>query len=849
MNKKLLFALLFFFLLSFGLASAGTAPRATDTQAYWALEDLTDSSGNGNSLSNNGATSGASGIINESYSFDGSNDYIRSTISSVNAETISLWFKTDSNYGTSTATHRGVMSFDSNIGGLYFGNRWSGDNEIISIETTNGEGDGWSSSAIGSSTISNGNWYHLVLKWTGNDYELWINGNNKGTPDKDNPYRDSVSTVLTLNNLSLGYVEYNPGVGYFDGVIDEVAIFDTALTSSEIGYLYASGSPDSNQQYPYGVGSNISITITDQWDSSAVNNINVTIDGTTYQNATGNVVYTDIAANASITNDILVEASDYFARTFAAETMETKTLSVYQSEITMGARSLVSNSSVTVNFTIDGQQATTYNLKAGSYTATVEPTGSYYDTSHDFNVAALDNRTEYAYVHDTVVNLSVVNARTGSLINGTKSGYVYNVANDYNVSFNFSGSNTTLQLEQGLQYEFNLDPVSGYAKNQGLDFTFTPDNSTENVDFQIYENNSIQFYFRDGSDNTLISNPVNATLSNSNQTYNFNTSSGSFFLDQIQGGTYTLISNTADFSESEILVTVFNNEYQTVNVVFGAGLQSKQFNVIDNLDDPVSGVVLTFTTNLNGSTVTVAQEITDFSGSIQVLLDDNTQYDFTAVKSGYNTFSGKVTPFQSLYTVNIESVGSRRYVSVYDDVIIAYNLTYDNSTQSAEAYFDVVSQKGSIQYWGMNTSYDGTIYTQNNSGSPSGGSVSFTINNMNLSEQSTVSIDYWFKAVNHSRVDFTESYKLLVSDTNTITTWDLSALPDGTKAFISMFVIVLFSASGLIITRRMFAGALLGFVGIMLCYAVGLLGLLFSVFSSAILIITIIADIRTGENR
>jgi len=49
--------------------AAGTAPNSIGTEAYWKLETGADATGNGNTLTNSGATSGSTGIIDDCYSF------------------------------------------------------------------------------------------------------------------------------------------------------------------------------------------------------------------------------------------------------------------------------------------------------------------------------------------------------------------------------------------------------------------------------------------------------------------------------------------------------------------------------------------------------------------------------------------------------------------------------------------------------------------------------------------------------------------------------------------------------------------------------------------------------------
>ena len=96
--------------------------------------------------------------------------------------------------------------------------------------------DGVSASSLDTdgAVIANGTWYHVAASYDGNYQKIYINGT-------------LVKTSSDLNTvLSSGTSNYWIGLStaqYFRGLIDEVAIWNDALTSSEITALFNSGDP------------------------------------------------------------------------------------------------------------------------------------------------------------------------------------------------------------------------------------------------------------------------------------------------------------------------------------------------------------------------------------------------------------------------------------------------------------------------------------------------------------------------------------------------------------------------------------------------------------------------------
>lgn len=88
-KKIFIYLLVFLSLFSLGFSILN------DSIGYWALEDLTDSSGNNISLTNYGAIFTTAGKINGTYGLDGINDYLESDDLTISlTSSVSLWFKT-----------------------------------------------------------------------------------------------------------------------------------------------------------------------------------------------------------------------------------------------------------------------------------------------------------------------------------------------------------------------------------------------------------------------------------------------------------------------------------------------------------------------------------------------------------------------------------------------------------------------------------------------------------------------------------------------------------------------------------------------------------------------------------
>jgi len=203
--------------------------------AYYKLDNSAeDETTNANDGTWNGTEQYAFGRYGQAAVFNGSSSYIQADgifSSSPSAMSASVWFKTtvDGNIldigDSSVSTAQNRIFFNS--GSL-----------IVSI---NGGGGGFAStSATG---LQDGNWHHIVAVWDDgtvtNGIKMYIDGAT--TPTAQGNSTQSFTSALNLfigANDNRG-ASVSPSIRqYFNGSIDQVRIYSTALTSSQVTELY-----------------------------------------------------------------------------------------------------------------------------------------------------------------------------------------------------------------------------------------------------------------------------------------------------------------------------------------------------------------------------------------------------------------------------------------------------------------------------------------------------------------------------------------------------------------------------------------------------------------------------------
>lgn len=192
--------------------------------AYYALSTTNDSHGTYNLYTNGGAMVFVPGINGNAYDVSVGNVYMRGTTAfpGLNSAsyTVSAWF-----VATNIAVTQTIACWQQ-FGGV-----------LLRINSSKAEVyhyDGIWKSKAQTNSLSSGTWYHYLVRYshTATNLSLWIDGAFKG------------SVAANAANASAGptvHIGAEVGGNYANGLVDEVAFWNRALSDAEIVELYNGG--------------------------------------------------------------------------------------------------------------------------------------------------------------------------------------------------------------------------------------------------------------------------------------------------------------------------------------------------------------------------------------------------------------------------------------------------------------------------------------------------------------------------------------------------------------------------------------------------------------------------------
>ena len=243
------------------LYNSGTPETAISFSpvSWWKLDNTTTGIQDSGSASNNGTNNGATQIATNvlisnngesdtlptsaltpsdlqfespysNYSLDfagsqdidcGNNSVFNNTFTG-NAFSFSAWIKSSSN-----VAYDGILNFGSRVQSFLNSNKikiWlqGSSGYIVTAFTSN-------------TTILSDTWYHIVFTKNGDDNTLYINGVS------DNTVTSTGNVASTTSNFRIG--SYDGSQYFWDGNLDEVALWNTALTQTQVTQVYNNGYP------------------------------------------------------------------------------------------------------------------------------------------------------------------------------------------------------------------------------------------------------------------------------------------------------------------------------------------------------------------------------------------------------------------------------------------------------------------------------------------------------------------------------------------------------------------------------------------------------------------------------
>lgn len=206
--------------------------------ARWTHDDA-DTSGstvldvwnNNDGTLNGGVTTGVSGANQEyntaeAYEFDASDDFIDygfQPFAGTSAFSAAIYFR-QTNTGRAAVLSESRSQLDV----------WDLRPNVSQNEVQFFTDTGSRENLTKSHPLATGTWYHLVATYDGSEMALYIDGSLKGTKAQSG----------SLNDFGNPLIEgaFSPDGTFFGGRLDDVRLYDKALSNTEVSNLYNNGS-------------------------------------------------------------------------------------------------------------------------------------------------------------------------------------------------------------------------------------------------------------------------------------------------------------------------------------------------------------------------------------------------------------------------------------------------------------------------------------------------------------------------------------------------------------------------------------------------------------------------------
>jgi len=203
--------------------------------SHWAFDEgegdtAYDSAGSNHGTLINGPT-WTTGQINGALDFDGVDDYVE--VSSSNelklnlAGAISVWIYPNSLYERSIVSKRG-----GSHGGNKNENYWLAIGSYSVCAIVIGDGTNYVQASIPTTELNVNSWQHIVGTWNPSEISIYLDGELKDVQP------NTLSSLIRSDTYPLRIGYDSRAYWHFDGLIDDVRIYDRDLSAQEIEQLY-----------------------------------------------------------------------------------------------------------------------------------------------------------------------------------------------------------------------------------------------------------------------------------------------------------------------------------------------------------------------------------------------------------------------------------------------------------------------------------------------------------------------------------------------------------------------------------------------------------------------------------
>lgn len=345
--------------------------------------------------------------------------------------------------------------------------------------------------------------------------------------------------------------------------------------------------------------------------------------------------------------------------------------------------------------------------------------------------------------------------------------FQFNATNSINGSaipvFTVNGSNATLgsaqvsttngtvflALLRGFSYFFQFT-ASGY---QSTNRTLPANASTNFFSFGALTSSTLLINFFDEQSSLPITANLSISFTKGATSFTQTVTGGTLVENNLDPGVWvvSITSGNAstDYGTRQYFVTITGTESQTLNayLLLNSAATISDFTVKDGATTAtIQGAIVTLQMQVAGSYVTIDEQVSDIFGVVQFELIASKQYRIIVNADGYATRQGDFYATQTSYTLVLDNLNSQDFNTYGQD--FSYAIRPQNVSRAPTNFsISVSSPNGTIQWFAVEVHVNGTVFRQNVTGSPSGGTAQVLVNLTPYAHQGVVAF-YFVKSVN-----------------------------------------------------------------------------------------------------
>lgn len=331
----------------------------------------------------------------------------------------------------------------------------------------------------------------------------------------------------------------------------------------------------------------------------------------------------------------------------------------------------------------------------------------------------------------------------------------FNVSTDDGRTFVSSSNVTIIPAVVGHTYTLTLIPVGYSIASASVTVTVHP----QAYQFVIYTANSISIMIYN-ENGTLV--PENVSIkfsSNVTEFTNLTTTAGSFYIDGLNPGVWSLLFSLAGvYAPRTYTVTVANNSHQFLNAYLTNSSSTTLFTILDSdTGIVISDVLCTIYKIINGSWTPLESKYSDITGKVVFSYNPITNYRFIFSKFSYTDKIFFMNPvlFSSYEMTMFKSSSSINYSADWHGISLTFDPTFFYNNQSNVFIWLITAPGGILTGYGINlTEPSGSSnYTTGINAIGEQLTVNITPHATNVFQ--TVRLDYYYITTISGRRDFT----------------------------------------------------------------------------------------------